>query len=463
MNSRHFIQLLLSLTLLTSTLAARPRPDAKRVEGPPDPRFGAVEAYMAPEQAADLRLGWDRMVIRWDARQPNGPDEWKVPADEAKRLADAESAGREVTAILMGTPRWATDTIPIGGPPRGLDLPYDDPANLWGNFVRRIVAEHKGQIKHWIIWNEPDIAIEEAGAQFAGSVDDYYRLLKTAYLAAKEVDPGAVIHLAGLTYWHDVVNNRPLYLGRLLERISQDPDAASHNDYFDVATAHVYFKTDDVYIILKAYRGLLDGYGLKQPIWLNETNAAPVDDPKYPVVNPPLLPVTMEQQSAFVIQVNALALAAGAERVAIYKFFDDAPVTATPGGDPYSYGLIRPDGSPRPALEALRVVTTHFTSVKTAALTDRPNYFIVKLDRGGAITRVAWARGDKPVTLKLRPTPNAVNATLFDAQGEAHPLTIDEKGNYKLSLPPAVCTTSDGCFIGGQPWVLIEIVPTADH
>ena len=51
MNSRHFIQLLLSLTLLISTLAVVGPPD------PPDPRFGAVEAYMAPEQAVDLRLG----------------------------------------------------------------------------------------------------------------------------------------------------------------------------------------------------------------------------------------------------------------------------------------------------------------------------------------------------------------------------------------------------------------------
>jgi hypothetical protein len=108
----------------------------------------------------------------------------------------------------------------------------------------------------------------------------------------------------------------------------------------------------------------------------------------------------------------------------------------------------------------LRVVTTHFTSAKSVTLTDKPNYFIVKLDRGGAITRVAWARGDKSVTLKLRPTPNAVNATLFDAQGEAHPIKVDTQGNYKLVLPPAACNADDGCFIGGQPWVLIEIVPT---
>lgn len=450
------LQSLIILLLITTSLAPTWPPD------PPDPRFGAVESYMAPKEAGALRVGWDRMVIRWDARQPNGPDEWKIPKGEPERVVTAELAGREMAALIMGTPRWATDGLPIGGMPRGIDLPFNDPGNLWAAFVRRIVGEYKGKIKHWIIWNEPDIALQDTGAQFAGSVEDYYKLLKVAYLAAKEANPEAVIHLAGLTYWHDVVNNRPLYLRRLLDVAKSDPSAPANNYYFDVATAHIYFKTDDVYNIITLYRGVLDEYGLHQPIWLNETNAPPVNDPQYPVDKPPLFPVTMEEQAAFVIQANALALAAGADRIAIYKLYDEIPITALPGGDPYSYGLIRPDHSPRPALDALRVVTTHFSAAKKVTRVAKPDHYTVRLDRGGAITRVVWARTDQPVALKLRPAPDAISATLYDVSGEAVALTTDSNGNYRLTLPPAFCLPNDGCLIGGSPLVLVEIGPFGD-
>jgi len=399
------------------------------------------------------------MVIRWDARQPNSPDEWVVPKGEPEAILTAELAGREMVALLMGTPDWATDELPIGGMPRGIDLPLNDPGNLWAAFVRHIVGEYKGQIKHWIVWNEPDIALQDTGAQFAGSVEDYYKLLRVAYLTAKETDPGAVIHLAGLTYWHDVVNNRPLYLRRLLDVAKSDPTAPANNFYFNVATAHVYFKTDDVYNIITLFRGVLDEYGLRQPIWLNEANAPPVDDPQYPVVKPPLFPVTMEGQAAFVIQANALALAAGAERIAIYKLYDHVPVAAIPGGDPYSYGLVRPDHSTRPAMEALRVVTTHFSAAKKVTLTNKPDHFTVRLDRGGALTRVVWARGDQPLALKLRSTPKTISATLYNALGEPQPLTTDSNGNYRLALPPASCLPNEGCIIGGSPLILVEIGP----
>ena len=85
------------------------------------------------------QLGWQ-----------NGTDILEVPG--------AQAAGREVTALLMGTPGWATEGVPVRGVPSGLYLPVHHAENHWANFVRRIVSEHGGRIKHWIIWNDPDIA-----------------------------------------------------------------------------------------------------------------------------------------------------------------------------------------------------------------------------------------------------------------------------------------------------------------
>ena len=51
------------------------------------------------------------------------------------------------------------------------------------------------------------------GNEFEGTVEDYYRLLKVAYLVMKEHDPQVTVHLAGLTYWHDVEAGRSISTG----------------------------------------------------------------------------------------------------------------------------------------------------------------------------------------------------------------------------------------------------------
>lgn len=439
------VSLIMSLALLAGAFPAQAQ------NPPPDIRFGAVEAYVAPDWAAGLRVGWDRMVVRWYERQPDGPEQWNVAGEEGDRVNTALAAGREMTLLLMGTPPWATDGPAIGGTPRGLYLPVDDPNNLWAVFVRRMAAEYAGRVNHWIIWNEPDIAPEDFGAQFEGSVQDYYQLVKVAYLAAKQANPQAVIHLAGVTHWHDVVHGRTPYLQRYLATASKDPAAQRNNYFFDVVTLHIYFRSETVYDIINLYRGLLRRYGLRQAIWLNETNAAPRDDPALPW-NEPMFSLTMEQQASFLIQSFALALAAGAERVAVYQFVNPAP----PAGADY-YGLYRPDGSARPAAEAYRAITTHFAGVRRTTLTRARGHDLVRLERPGAVTRVLWARRDQPVTLRLRLTPGAAGVALYDQYGAAQPLAVDRNGSFTLTLPAAVCgDPNHGCLMGGAPWLVVE-------
>lgn len=439
------IVLLLALSLGALPAEAQAPP-------PPDIRFGAVESYMAPDKAADLRVGWDRMIVHWGQRQPDNRDQWEVSGEEVERVAAARAAGREVVILLMGTPPWAGNGADPGAVPQGLYLPVDDPGNLWAGFVRRVVAEFAGRVNHWIIWNEPDIAPEDFGAQFLGSVQDYYQLVKVAYLAAKKANPQAVIHLGGMTHWHDVVYNRTPYLQRFLQTASQDPTARRNNFYFDVATLHIYFRTDTVWDIISLYRGVLRRFGMRQAIWLNETNSPPYDDPQLPWQGP-MFRVTMAQQASYIIQATALALAAGAERVAVYKLTN--PDVPYPGAD--YYGLYRPDGSARPAAEAFRVVTTHFAGVRRTTVTTQGSYYLVRLERTGAVTRVLWARGAQPVTVRINATPGATGAALYDQSGQAFPLPADRPGRYTLTLPAAVCDDPVvGCVVGGAPWVLVE-------
>lgn len=447
---RFFILTLLACSLLLSPFSAWAQTAPPPAPPPPDPRFGSVEAYQLHDKATDLRVGWDRMIVRWSTRQPDNADQWNIPGYETPALEAAQAVGREMVGLLMGTPRWASDAGVEGGVPRGLYLSVDDPANLWAVYVRRIVTEHAGRINRWIVWNEPDIAPYEYGAQFEGTVEDYYQLLKVAYLVAKRANPQAQIHLGGVTHWHDVIYNRTPFLQRLFDVARRDPTARANRFYFDVATLHIYFRTQTVYDITNFYRQLLNRYGLRQPIWLNETNAPPADDPALPWLNP-MFALTQEQQAAFLVQSPALALAAGAERVAVYKV--SPPEGVTPNAD--YYGLYRPDGSARPAATAWGMVTTHFAGVRRTTLTTLRTYYLVQLDRGNAITRVAWARTANPVTLTLRPLFARGTVMVYDALGNAVPTTPQRGGAFTVTLPGAVCPNND-CVVQGLPVLIVE-------
>ncbi|MGV2435886.1 MAG UNVERIFIED_CONTAM: hypothetical protein LVT10_14280 [Anaerolineae bacterium] len=136
-------------------------------------------------------------------------------------------------------------------------------------------------------------------------------------------------------------------------------------------------------------------YGLEdKPIWINEFNAPPTQDPAW-LVDRPTYPYTLEQQSAFIVQASALSYALGVERIAVYKLFDqDLPANQE------SFGLLRPDQTPRPAFYAYQAVIQHFTDVRQAAFyqTDAMDAVMMQHE-DDTYTLVAWARTDRPVRI----------------------------------------------------------------
>lgn len=438
MNARH-----LSLVIgpLIISLFFAPRVAAQ--DPPPDIRFGAVEAFRDPVAAAEAGVGWDRILFYWSELQPTGPDDWNgyhVP-DDWLALADAQ--GREVVGLLKHTPQWATDGLPDCGIPRGLDLPTDDPGNLWATFVRRVAGMYAGRIDHWIVWNEPDIVPGTYGAEWCGSIEDYYRLLKVAHLSAHAAHPDVVIHLAGMTTWHDKT-----YLRRLLTIAAQDPTGPEHDYYFDVVSLHIYFRPETVPPIFNETRAALSAFGLRKPIWLNETNAPPNSDPLWPM-EAANYQVSLEEQSSFLLQAFALALSQGAERIAVYKWLDDSNLLAN--FEPY--GVIRPGYIRRPAFDAFRVITAHYSGIVAAKEEREPLYSIVELDRGHLTTRVLWARTEAEVMVSI--PARTAQALLIDQTGSEQILHPSGE-EYALTLPGARCADERGCIIGGLTYLVIE-------
>ncbi len=411
---------------------------------PPDPRFGIVETYVNATAATEAGAGYSRIIFRWDLIQPGGLNDWK-PANVPDPYIAAElAAGRQVVAVLIGTPAWAAAD--------GSQSPKAVPnMSYWEQFVRHMARQYQGRIRHWIIWNEPDVWDQtHPGSTWEGTEEDYYRLLRTAYLAIKDVDPSMQVHLAGLTYFWDAEHGRRQYLDRLLDIIAADPEAPANNDYFDAVVYHLYFKPRQSLDIIGQVQGILGAHGIMgKELWINETNAPPSEDPKEPPGATPRFRVSLEEQSAFVIQEFALAFAAGANRVEFYKLRNNAADV----GSIEPYGLLRGDDSRRPAFDAYKVVTTYLRDFRSAEWQHQDSVYAVTFDRGELTTTILWTVSSTPISF----TVNAIapQATLVDEQGNTQSLAAEE-GTYTVELPGAICTEAADCFIGGAPRLLVE-------
>ena len=428
-----FIIFIALLGLSPNTIAQEPQPD---------PRFGIVEAYLNSQAATEAGAGYTRIIFRWDLIQPDGRDDWK-PANVPDPFIEAElQAGREIAAVLIGTPAWAAR---IGQGPQAVpDL------EAWGNFTKRMAQQYQGRIKYWIIWNQPDVWDTAHPANtWQGSEADYLALLKSAHSNIKIVDPSMEVHLAGLTYHWDAQHGREPFLSRLLALIAADPEAAKHNHYFDAVTYHLYYNPREMLDILGQVHGLLDAHRLgDKPLWVNEVNAPPTDDPQEPVLGERPLVVSSQEQAAFVIQAYALLIAGGADRVAFFKMRNSAdhPESAAPTG------LLRADDSRRPAFDAYRVVTGHFAGYERFSWFQQGGIYVVTLDRAGQTTTILWNTDTQEAQFSL--SAIAPQALLVDETGLEQTISASQ-GSYQLTLPGATCSAG-WCFIGGAPRVLVE-------
>ena len=441
------IVLLAALTLLPTDRSAA----QEEAEAVINPRFGLVNAFEAPQAAYEAGTGWELIRFRWDELQPNGPGEWNTSPETEEWLSSARAAGREVVGVLVGTPAWATDGEPGTGVPRGLDLPASDAGNLWAGFVRQVVSYYGARgINRWVIWEDPDIQAGLPGYQWEGGVRDYYRLVKVAYVAAREANPSALIHLGGVSYAD------PGWFRQFLDVAVNDPEAPANDFYFDVATVHVFNSPEQVYTLTANHYFLMSQWGIPlKPVWINETNARPAVDPAvYPEEtafgqHPN---ITLEQQAAFIVQAYALGFAAGADRIAVYRTVDNLPED-----DHQAFGLLRADGTPRPAYEAYRLISQEANGFVFARRVDEeahPLIDYVRLTFPTRVTHIAWARTEQTATLVI--PARSEQATLVTLEGERW--TVEPEGGvYRLVVGGADCNDPvEGCLIGGVPWFLIE-------
>ncbi len=443
----------------------------------PDPRFGLVEAFRLANPALTRALGvrYERIAFWWSGLQagPQAPlNPFYLPPEV---IAREREQGIQLVGLLLSTPTWAA-TDPVHGPravPRNLTLPWDHPDNYWGRFVHQLVRMYAGQIDDWIVWNEPDIQPGDPNATYitwAGTVEDYARLLRVAYHAIKAANPRARVHLAGLTYWADEEARRPQFFARLLDHLATDPAAAAHGYYFDVATLHLYTDPRGLYHVPRLYRALMQARGLDKPIWINETNVVPWDEPTGRGTGydrPAGRRCTLADQASYLLQAFSLGLAGGAERIAVYKAVDGAGAAYNPDVDAIERAaLVREDGSLRPAFLGYQTAARYLRAARTARYFPGDTVEAVVVERpGGVRVTTVWNAAPRPVIARVWAA--GARAELVDAAGAIRPLPAAPDGAYALWLPPATCNTDlddpARYLMGGETYLIVEEEVSADH
>lgn len=448
----HIRRILLCALIITLLVPFVPSITGSSAQLTSDPRFGIVEAYRAPEQAGELNVSWTRMLFWWSLIQPHSQNEWNTSSIPDPVLAQETEDGREIVGLIAQTPSWANGGNPVTVPPLNLDLPYNDPNNYWGAFITRLVSTYKGRINTWVIWNEPDVWDPASpGFTWTGTVKQFYQLQKVAYLAAKAANPDATILLPGLSYWWDAQYNRPQYLDRLLDVAAADPTAQAHNWYFDAAVLHLYNDPKMLYDGPTIFKNIMAKHGIQKPVWINETNVDPWDDPSNPLPRT-LFRSTQDEQASYIIQAMAYALVAGVERVAIFKMRDDHVL---PGNE--EYGLVRKDGSLRPAFYAYQTAIRYFAGVESGKVTKAGNVTRIILEKPQERITVLWDSAPQDTTAYI--WASARQATLVDKLGNTRTL-VPTNGVYTFALPGATANTvpdqPDLYYIGGSPVIVIE-------
>jgi polysaccharide biosynthesis protein PslG len=458
-------QIVTALTLSLIVLGGASAPAAADPWYASTPVLGIVDAGRSPDAARRAGATWDRALFLWQLIQPSGPNDWNLDGyiDQA-RLSSTLSSGLPVVGVVQGTPAWADGDYHDGasGVPTGLDYPVDDARNTFGQYMLKLARAYKGRITTWVIWNEPDFLPGESGTwwTWSGNTADFYRLLKTAFRAVKAVDPSARVVFPATTYFADAVHGRELFLGRVLQEANKDPEAPANGYFFDAVGVNLYCSLDAVYRVAGIYNSILAQYQLQKPLWLTETNCPVYNDRTVP--EPASGRITTSEQAAYLIEAIALARAAGYQRIGWYTMVDhDAS-----SGIVDRWGLLRADGTPRPAYQAFQAATAYLSR---SDVTVRLAPFGTVTADGWPLTRVIlddpmqhvrvqvlWRTADGPATVNVAAAGSS--AQLIDPLGFTTAATRTDQGWSVPLPPPRTPQPSDppGFQSNGYPVLLVE-------
>jgi hypothetical protein len=172
-------------------------------------------------------FGWIKQNFAWrDIEAAKGHYDWRRPDRIVLSMNDT---GLDLILRLDNPPDWAAPGC--NDPAR--DILQGPPRNMqdFVNFISALATRYRGRIRAYEIWNEPNLAREWCGQAPSGAA--YTQMLKVAYAAVKAADPAAWVVSAGLS-----PTTRNDNVARPDAQYLQELYAAGAGKYFDLLGAH---------------------------------------------------------------------------------------------------------------------------------------------------------------------------------------------------------------------------------
>lgn len=190
-------------------------------------RFDTLERDI--KLVRDSGFSWVKQNFGWKDMEPSkGQFDWR----KSDRIVLAiNDAGMDMVVRLDYAPEWAAPGCHSDDP--GKNLIQGPPRNAqdFANFATAVATRYRGRIRAYEIWNEPNLAREWCGK--APNAKEYTDLLRAAYTAIKAADPTAWVISAGLspTTRNDNVARPDVYY-------LQEMYTAGAGKYFDLLGVH---------------------------------------------------------------------------------------------------------------------------------------------------------------------------------------------------------------------------------
>jgi len=290
-----------------------------------------------------LGVTWVRFDIEWGDVQYSSSSSftWSSYDTLISALAAHHLHG---LGVILFTPQWAR----AAGCDNGVECPPADPST-YATFAAEIAARYKGDGMHdWEIWNEPN------NYNFWAPKTDcvaYTSLLQATYPAIKKADPDAVVVTGGLAPEStDGNNTSPTDFLNCVYN-------AGGKNYFDAVGDHPYtfpaFPSstgsgawDQMSVTTPSLRSIMVANGnANKKIWITEFGA-PTDGPD------PQWYDTEAQQSEMLTDTFQLYESYPWAGPLFWYSLQDAG-TSTSTNENF-FGLIRADGSTKPAYQTLQ-------------------------------------------------------------------------------------------------------------
>ena len=360
----------------------------------------------------------------------------------------------------------------------GSDEPSDgtrlSPTNPWARFVGAAVTRYKPggeagtNIRHWEIWNEPDLC-----HFWSGTPQEFARLLKVAYIVIKWIDADAYLVFGGLAHF---ANGQWLF--DMLDALQADSLNEKYDGFFDAAGSHHYSLSYVGYQYTSKVRSALDRRGwADKSIWITESGVPVCNDYPGPTCPSPWR-ASANEQASYIWQNIAYTRLAGGGPIFQFMLHDDCGnVVAVDSPD--GFGLAKNEStsycSPssaetRLAYSAFKLANEHLTGTEVA-WADIERFRVRRVAFYHPETKerrlLAWALTSQAQTGYIPAT--GTKARLIKMDGTETELTPTD-GFYQVSLTGATNANwpdgqgGYGMGIFGEPVMLIEedtLAPTA--